>query len=127
MASRVGITWNTITTLEYKGFRIEVTSVGKGWESIYLRAELNRALADSPFNLEKSRSEEIVRTLSASSTASLLKHVFFKKGARSLPSGGGDLTAHSASVDFSYPYRRVMHDLPPKYDPTGVNKRQSTK
>jgi hypothetical protein len=27
----VAIIRNTMTTLEYKGFRIEVTSVGKGW------------------------------------------------------------------------------------------------
>jgi hypothetical protein len=49
-----------MTTLEYKGFRIEVTSVGKGWRASIFEPGSNRALADSPLNLEKSRSEEIV-------------------------------------------------------------------
>ena len=51
---------HTMTTLEYEGFRIEVTSVGKGWRASIFEPGSNRALADSPFNLEKSRSEEIV-------------------------------------------------------------------
>ena len=55
----VAIIRNTMTTLEYKGFRIEVTSVGKGWRAPIFEPGSNRALADSPFNLEKSRSEEI--------------------------------------------------------------------
>ena len=50
---------HTMTTLEYEGFRIEVTSVGKGWRASIFELGLHRALADSPFNLEKSRSEEI--------------------------------------------------------------------
>ena len=54
------ITKHTMTTLEYKGFRIEVTSVGKGWRASIFEPGSNRALADSPFNLEKSPSEEIV-------------------------------------------------------------------
>jgi hypothetical protein len=46
--------------IEYKGCRIEVTAVGKGWRaSIFVRGS-TRALADSPFNLEKSRPEEVV-------------------------------------------------------------------
>jgi hypothetical protein len=49
-----------MTTLEYKGFRIEVTSVGKGWRASIFERGSKRALADSPFNLEKSCSEEIV-------------------------------------------------------------------
>ena len=56
----VAIIRNTMTTLEYKGFRIEVTSVGKGWRASIFKPGSNRALADSPFDLEKSRSEEIV-------------------------------------------------------------------
>ena len=55
----VPITKHTITTLEYKGFRIEVTSVGKGWRASIFEMGSNRALPDSPLNLE-SRSEEIV-------------------------------------------------------------------
>ena len=49
-----------MTTLDYKGFRMEVTSVGKGWRASIFEPGSKRALADSPFNLEKSRSEEIV-------------------------------------------------------------------
>jgi hypothetical protein len=56
----VAIIRNTMTTLEYKGFRIEVTSVGKGWRGAIFELCSTRALADSPLNLEKSRSEEIV-------------------------------------------------------------------
>jgi hypothetical protein len=54
------ITKPTMTTLEYKGFRIEVTSVGKGWRASIFEPGSNRALTDSPSNLEKCRSEEIV-------------------------------------------------------------------
>ena len=56
----VAIIRNTMTTLEYKGFRIEVTSVGKGRRGAIFEPGSTRALANSPFNLEKSRSEEIV-------------------------------------------------------------------
>jgi hypothetical protein len=43
-----------------KGYRIEVSPIGKGWRaSIYSRGS-TRALADSPSNLEKSRTEDIV-------------------------------------------------------------------
>ena len=49
-----------MTAIDYKGYRIEVTPIGKGWRaSIYSRGS-TRALADSPSNLEKSRTEEIV-------------------------------------------------------------------
>ena len=34
--------------------------MGKGWRASIFELGLNRALADSPFNLEKSSSEEIV-------------------------------------------------------------------
>ena len=75
----VPITKHTMTTLEYKGFRIEVTSVGKGWRASIFEPGSNRALADSPFNLEKSRSEEIVQRPNAlSMRALLLKHPDFK-------------------------------------------------
>jgi hypothetical protein len=56
----VSITKHTMTTLEYKGFRIEVTSVGKGWRASIFEPGSSRTLANSPFNLEKSRSDEII-------------------------------------------------------------------
>jgi hypothetical protein len=56
----VAIIRNTMTNLDYKGFRIDVTSVGKGWRAAIFESGSTRALADSPLNLEKSRSEEIV-------------------------------------------------------------------
>jgi hypothetical protein len=49
-----------MTVIEYKGFRIEVSSVGKGWRAAILVPGSTRPLADSPSNLEKSRTEEIV-------------------------------------------------------------------
>ena len=49
-----------MTTLEYKGFRIDVSPVGKGWRATIFPPGSSRALADSPSNLEKSRSEDIV-------------------------------------------------------------------
>ena len=75
----VPITKHTMTTLEYKGFRIEVTSVGKGWRASIFEPGSNRALADSPFNLEKSRSEEIVAEAKRIIDARFaLKHPDFK-------------------------------------------------
>jgi hypothetical protein len=49
-----------MTALEYKGHRIEVSPVGKGWRAAIFAPGSTRAIADSPSNLEKSRSEEIV-------------------------------------------------------------------
>jgi hypothetical protein len=49
-----------INILDYKGYRIEVTAVGKGWRAAIFTRESTRALADSPFNLEQSRAEEVV-------------------------------------------------------------------
>jgi hypothetical protein len=49
-----------MTTIEYKGYRIEVSSIGKGWRASIFSPGSTRALADSPSNLEKSRTEEIV-------------------------------------------------------------------
>jgi hypothetical protein len=49
-----------MTVIEYKGYRIEVSSVGKGWRAAIFAPRATRALADSPSNLEKSRTEEIV-------------------------------------------------------------------
>ena len=48
------------TAIEYKGHRIEVSPVGKGWRAAIFAPGSTRAMADSPSNLEKSRSEEIV-------------------------------------------------------------------
>jgi hypothetical protein len=49
-----------MTAIEYKGHRIEVSRVGKGWRAATFASDSTRAIADSPSNLEKSRSEEIV-------------------------------------------------------------------
>ena len=49
-----------MTVVEYKGYRIEVSPVGKGWRAAVFAPGSTRALADSPSNLEKSRTEEIV-------------------------------------------------------------------
>ena len=57
--ARVGIA-QAMTVVEYKGYRIEVSPVGKGWRAVIFAPGSTRALADSPSNLEKSRTEEIV-------------------------------------------------------------------
>ena len=49
-----------MTTIDYKGYRIEVSPIGKGWRASIFSPGSNRPLADSPSNLEKSRTEEIV-------------------------------------------------------------------
>ena len=51
---------NIKTVIEYKGYRIEVSPVGKGWRAAIFAPGSTRALADSPSNLEKSSTEEIV-------------------------------------------------------------------
>ena len=53
-------TSQTMTSVEYKGYRIEVSPIGKGWRASIFPPGSNRVLADSPSNLEKSRTEEIV-------------------------------------------------------------------
>jgi hypothetical protein len=50
----------TMTVVEYKGYRIEVSPVGRGWRAVIFAPGSIRALADSPSNLEKSSSEHIV-------------------------------------------------------------------
>ena len=40
-----------MTVVEYKGYRIEVSSVGRGWRAAILAPGSTRALADSPSNL----------------------------------------------------------------------------
>jgi hypothetical protein len=49
-----------MTVVEYNGYRIEVSPVGKGWRAVIFAPGSTRALADSPSNLEKGRSEEII-------------------------------------------------------------------
>jgi hypothetical protein len=49
-----------MTVIEYKGYRIEVSPVGRGWRAAIFAPGSTRALADSPSNLEKSSTEEIV-------------------------------------------------------------------
>ena len=48
-----------MTAIEYRGYRIQVSHVGKGWRASIFSPGSTRALADSPSNLEKSRKEEI--------------------------------------------------------------------
>jgi hypothetical protein len=49
-----------MTAIEYKGHRIEVSPVGKGWRAAIFAPGMTRAWADSPSNLEKSSNEDIV-------------------------------------------------------------------
>jgi len=49
-----------MTVIEYKGYRVEISPVGKGWRAVIFAPGSTRPLADSPSNLEKSRTEEIV-------------------------------------------------------------------
>ena len=49
-----------MTVIDYKGYRIEIGPVGKGWRAAIFAPGSTRALADSPSNLEKSRTEDIV-------------------------------------------------------------------
>jgi hypothetical protein len=46
--------------MEYKGYQIEVSRVGKGWRASIFSPGSKRPLADSPSNLEKSKAEELV-------------------------------------------------------------------
>jgi hypothetical protein len=46
--------------IEYRGFRLQVGSVGKGWRASIYSLGSTSALPDSPTNLEKSRKDEIV-------------------------------------------------------------------
>ena len=50
----------SMTVIEYRGYRIEVSHVGRGWRAAIFAPGSTRALADSPSNLEKSGTEEIV-------------------------------------------------------------------
>jgi hypothetical protein len=48
------------TTIQYKGYRIEVSAVGKGFRASIFPPTATRPLANSPCNLEKSEEIEIV-------------------------------------------------------------------
>ena len=50
----------TMTVIDYKGYRIEVCPVGKGWRASIFSPGSKRPLPDSPSNLEKSKAEKIV-------------------------------------------------------------------
>jgi hypothetical protein len=49
-----------MTIIDYKGYRIEVCSVGKGWRASIFSPGSNTPWLNSPVNLEKSSTEEIV-------------------------------------------------------------------
>jgi len=49
-----------MTVTDYKGFRIEVSRVGKGWRASIFSPGSISPWANSPVNLEKSSSEELV-------------------------------------------------------------------
>lgn len=49
-----------MTVIDYKGYRIEVTPVGKGWRASIFSPGTTTPWANSPVNLEKSSNEEIV-------------------------------------------------------------------
>ena len=46
--------------IEYRGFRLQVGPVGKGWRASIYSPDSTFALPDSPTNLEQSRKDEIV-------------------------------------------------------------------
>jgi hypothetical protein len=46
--------------IEYRGFRLQVGPVGKGWRASIYSPDSTSALPDSPTNLEQSRKDEIV-------------------------------------------------------------------
>ena len=49
-----------MTVIEYKGYRIEVCPVGKGWRASIFSPGSTTPWPNSPVNLEKSSTEEIV-------------------------------------------------------------------
>ncbi len=46
--------------IQYKGYRIELSRVGKGWRASIFMPNASRSMTESPFNLEKSDKNEIV-------------------------------------------------------------------
>jgi len=63
-SKRLGVNPNaqtrTMTIIEYKGYRIEVCAVGKGWRASIFSPGSTSPWPNSPANLEKSGTEEIV-------------------------------------------------------------------
>lgn len=49
-----------LEVIEYRGFRLQVGPVGKGWRAFIYSPDFTSALPDSPTNLEQSRKDEIV-------------------------------------------------------------------
>ena len=49
-----------MTVIDYKGYRIEVSPVGKGWRASIFSPGSISPWPNSPVNLEKSSTEEIV-------------------------------------------------------------------
>jgi hypothetical protein len=49
-----------IESIDYKGYRLEVGAVGKGWRAFIYSPGSTFALPESPANLEKSPKEAIV-------------------------------------------------------------------
>lgn len=49
-----------MTVIDYKGYRIEVGRVGKGWRASIFSPGSTSPWSNSPVNLEKSDSEEII-------------------------------------------------------------------
>ena len=49
-----------MTVLNYKGYRIEVSPVGKGWRASIYSPDATSPWSNSPTNLEKSGEDEIV-------------------------------------------------------------------
>ena len=50
----------TMTIIDYKGYRIEVCAVGRGWRASIFSPGSTSPWPNSPANLEKSGTEEIV-------------------------------------------------------------------
>ena len=49
-----------IDVIDYRGYRIAVGQVGKGWRALIFSPGSTSAWPESPTNLEKSQREEIV-------------------------------------------------------------------
>ena len=49
-----------IDVIDYRGYRLAVEPVGKGWRALIFSSGSTSAWPNSPTNLEKSRKEEIV-------------------------------------------------------------------
>jgi hypothetical protein len=50
----------TMTVVDYKGYKIEVTPVGKGWRASIFSPGSTAPWPNSPVNLEKSSTERII-------------------------------------------------------------------